>query len=854
METATAVGAGRRRIIKRPRLTRMIDESGARIVLLVAPAGYGKTTLAQEWLGEDVRRAAWYRGGPASADVAALAVGLAQATSEIVPGAGDRMRERLRATDRPEEEARLLGEMLAEDLAEWPKDAWLAIDDYHFAMDSAAAEQFVDTLAAESLLRLLVTSRRRPKWASARRRLYGEVVEIDRTLLAMTYEEALEVLSAQGEDTTALLAQARGWPAVIGLAALSRNLVTPRLRLPEALHEYFAEELFAAADPALQRALSQLSVVSSFSSELAVTVLGEEQGHDVLVKGLESGFLSATSEGTFVFQPLLQKFLLSKLADFGVATERQASKRIGAYLLDRHEWDAAFSLARQQRSPELFLEVIEAALDSLLAEGRVATVEQWLSYAADENMSSPLLDFAEAEVAFREGGYRKAETLATQAAHRFGSNHGLTSLAHARAGQSAHLDGRMESAQEHFASARLTARSDRDLRNAFWGRFLHSLEQDSDEATSLLDEFAAISVSDPDEQLRVRTAEILLAFRGLAPMDPDLLSSVHLLRSSSDPLIKSSFLNVCAGLASYLGHYDQSLGLGHQLMELISRYRLNFVLPFAHLRIGVALRGVRKFSEALEHIRRAQVTSTDVTDPYLTVGVGIARAQIELSRGRFEAALEAVSDSAPSRLSASWAGEYVACKALVLAVRGDEAEASELAKRAISMTPAGETRCLAYLARAISALKRDLPGSAQAVSSAYTEITRYLSADTLVTAYRAHPPLLHRFWLSGDDTTFLIRIVRDAKDESLARSVGIPLEGAAPFAGLLSPREHEVQVLLAEGLTNKQIAQALFISESTVKVHIRHIFEKLGVKTRTEAATYRPDETMQPVLEQDSDD
>ena len=95
METP-AVGVGRRRIIKRPRLTRMLDESNARIILLVAPAGYGKTTLAQEWLDE--RHAAWYRCGPASSDVAALAVGLAMAAKEIVPGAGDRMRRRLRAT------------------------------------------------------------------------------------------------------------------------------------------------------------------------------------------------------------------------------------------------------------------------------------------------------------------------------------------------------------------------------------------------------------------------------------------------------------------------------------------------------------------------------------------------------------------------------------------------------------------------------------------------------------------------------------------------------------------------------------------------------------------------------------
>src|SRR5512133_1884280 len=178
----------RRRIIKRPRLTRMLDESDARIILLVAPAGYGKTTLAHEWL--DSKQAAWYRGSPASADVAALAVGLATAAAEVAPGAGERMRQRLRATDRPEEDARILAEMLAEDLAEWPGDAWLVINDYQFAMESPACEEFVEVLLDRAKPRVLITSRRRPRWATARRRVYGSVFELDRTLLAMNAEEA----------------------------------------------------------------------------------------------------------------------------------------------------------------------------------------------------------------------------------------------------------------------------------------------------------------------------------------------------------------------------------------------------------------------------------------------------------------------------------------------------------------------------------------------------------------------------------------------------------------------------------------------------------------------------------------
>jgi DNA-binding NarL/FixJ family response regulator len=75
-----------------------------------------------------------------------------------------------------------------------------------------------------------------------------------------------------------------------------------------------------------------------------------------------------------------------------------------------------------------------------------------------------------------------------------------------------------------------------------------------------------------------------------------------------------------------------------------------------------------------------------------------------------------------------------------------------------------------------------------------------------------------------------------SRDLDIARSAGLDLPRELRRSEGLTPREREVYELIVQGRTNPEIARTLFISESTTKVHVRHIFEKLGVHNRAEAA------------------
>ena len=257
----------RRKIIERPRLIRALDRSDARVRMLVAGPGYGKTILTEQWAPRGQHVVGWFRARRSAADVAVTARALVAASDAVVPRAGRRLLERLTVTQDPEREAVLLAEMLAEDLGGWPDQGWLVIDDYHHVAVSVASEAFVQTIVGRSPVQILIASRTRPSWVAPRAILDGEVLEIPQASLAMSADETEEILQgARTELTSGLVALAGGWPAVVGLAGMTPEVQDIDAVLPETLYEYFAEEIYRGLEPTIRMGLAILAATAARGS------------------------------------------------------------------------------------------------------------------------------------------------------------------------------------------------------------------------------------------------------------------------------------------------------------------------------------------------------------------------------------------------------------------------------------------------------------------------------------------------------------------------------------------------------------------------------------------------------------
>jgi DNA-binding NarL/FixJ family response regulator len=445
-----------------------------------------------------------------------------------------------------------------------------------------------------------------------------------------------------------------------------------------------------------------------------------------------------------------------------------------------------------------------------------------------------------AEIALRRGRHLTAQALADRAAQTAPAEDqgGVLYRAFLIGGRAAHIGLREDDALSLTELAERAASTDRERRAAKWGRLTAAASLEQDLAWNLLDELQVVPRGDfdPTEVLRTADKKVALGLRfGSVESLEEAKSVEELLPSVPDPFVRCSFrcmLSCALNLASEYGH---ALQVASAMYDDANEFRVEFALPYALLMQATALAGLRRFHEAHECLSAALSHAVRCTDAFGQQAVYTGRVRAFLHEGKIAEACGLEPPSLSNSLP-GMRGEVWSSRGLALACIGRLDEARGLAKKSLESTRAVEATILARCILAVVALK--------ARDGAQTKRLRRMlyaawdagAVDCVVTTYRASPDVLAALLRDSATVETTGYVLGRASDHALATSIGVDPVGLLDPVTSLSAREREVYDLLCDGLQNRDIARQLFISVETVKVHARHVYDKLGIRSRTALA------------------
>lgn len=305
--------------------------------------------------------------------------------------------------------------------------------------------------------------------------------------------------------------------------------------------------------------------------------------------------------------------------------------------------------------------------------------------------------------------------------------------------------------------------------------------------------------------------------------------AVALSTAVGDPLIRTNATHFHAQMLRACGRYREALASIPALLEDAESTGLDFVVDHALLAKSAALIGVRSLDAARRTLRLIAGRG-DSSTPHVQRNVLMLHARLRIAAGDLQGAEVLLQPEPQPPLAVKC--EYLSLRALVAAAAGNETLAEASLDDAAQALQYAEARMIAEMARAILDARQG--HDAHAVASHVKTVLDRGGVDTVVTACRAWSALAG-LAVEGGVGAQLQTALALSHDRDIGRRAGLQMPRELSEHQLLSSRELEVLELLVAGRSNPEIARILFIGESTAKVHVRHIFEKLGVRSRAEA-------------------
>jgi ATP/maltotriose-dependent transcriptional regulator MalT len=306
----------------------------------------------------------------------------------------------------------------------------------------------------------------------------------------------------------------------------------------------------------------------------------------------------------------------------------------------------------------------------------------------------------------------------------------------------------------------------------------------------------------------------------------------HALQQVEDPRVRTSFAYTVAYALGQRAEYASASEWLTHLIGDVEAFDLEFAKPHVQWINALVRLGLRKFGETERLLQTIEDAMAGGRLSYQQVNARTLRARLLLETGKAADALELTAEPPDQRNYPSWRAEYIATRGLALACIGEHSEALRASAEAESTSKVVEVRVLAEATRAVIHSRSDAFDDAARL----LDLARSLGTwDPVLCALRASQSLADLLVLDPNARRELQLLYSMSNDLGLARRAGFRVRATRGPGELLTPREMEVLGLIARGMRTSEIARALFISPSTAKVHIRHMLEKLGVRTRAEA-------------------
>ena len=481
--------------LRRPLLEDRLDDGfGKRLTLVIAGAGYGKSTLLAGWT-DDVL-SAWHTATAADRSLSSFAAGIAEAIRHLVDDSGELVATLVSADDelaQAETVAARLSDALEPML---DHDLVLIVDDAHVLASSPGSLRLVESLCRQGPagLHIVVLSREALDLRVDRLRAQGQVLDLSSSDLAFTADEVEELVGARlGPESglgAVILEVTGGWPAAVRLAIEAvgqmpvaeretalRNLVK---RPASPLFAFLAHEVFERQPSDVHELIRMVSPLDSFSPELCHE-LGVARANEIIDVLVQRGLFVRGIGDAFTLHALIREF--AQVAwPLTRAERRSILLRVAEWFESEGRVDSALSAFAAAAAASEVARLLEARGPQLIRSGYADTLLR-LAEGLPSDLRTPAIERLSGDALLERADYKGAVAAFERAAP---SDSPIDSALAWRLGMAHHYRGELARAIESYSRAEpVTGDGPDDALLLAWSASTRGLSADLEEAAPL---------------------------------------------------------------------------------------------------------------------------------------------------------------------------------------------------------------------------------------------------------------------------------------------------------------------------------------------------------------------------------